>query len=455
MATPRKPKASGDGGTDSPVEAIEEAVVMDVSPDAPEASEMLPEGSKPLDFHDVAPDTEGRPPAPEQASWAAAEARIAELADRVAAAERAVAAQPAPAVTVKKGNPFPGIVGGVVAAAVGFAAAQVVPQGWPIGDVSDLRGTVATQGKALQALAEQVAAIPPAPEPAAPVDLSPLQAQIDTLAGRVDAAEAAVAAVPVPPDPTARLSTLESRVKALEALPPGTVIEGSPTVDPAATAALEQQIAALKADMAAQGNAARAAVAEVAAAAEAARAALSEAQAAAATLKDESTATAQAAAATAALGRMAAALETGAPFETAVADLAAAGHAAAPALADHAATGLPTLASLQAGFPEAARTALEAALKSDLGETAGQRIATFLRTQVGVRSLEPREGSDPDAVLSRAEAALAAGNLDGALAEIAALPEAGQAAMAGWVAQATLRRDAGAALAALSAAVGG
>jgi hypothetical protein len=72
-----------------------------------------------------------------------------------------------------------------------------------------------------------------------------------------------------------------------------------------------------------------------------------------------------------------------------------------------------------------------------------------------VRSLAPREGNDPDAVLSRAEAALAAGDLGTALAEAAALPEAGQAAMAGWVGLAAVRQAATAALAELTAAVGG
>jgi uncharacterized coiled-coil protein SlyX len=455
MATPRKPRASEEGGTDGPADAIEAAVVPDAAAAVPEPHKPVTEHPNPLESHDLPLPPEASPAAPDRSALAAAEARIAELADRVAAAERAVAARPDPAVNERKGNALPGIVGGVIAAAIGFAAAQIVPQGWPIGDVSDLRGTVATQGKTLQALADQVAAIPPAPEPAAPPDLSPLQTQIDTLADRLTAAEAAVAAVPVPPDPTARLAAHDSRIKALEALPPGTVIEGAATVDPAATAALEQQIAALKADMASQGDAARAAVAEVAAAAEAARAALSEAQAEAARLKDTTAATSQAAAASAALGRLAAALETGAPFQTAVADLAASGHAAPAALADHAATGLPTLASLQADFPDAARAALEMALKADMGDSTTERIATFLRTQVGVRSLEPREGNDPDAVLSRAEAALAAGDLDGALTEIAALPEAGQTAMADWVARAMLRRDAGTALAGLSAAVGG
>jgi hypothetical protein len=78
-------------------------------------------------------------------------------------------------------------------------------------------------------------------------------------------------------------------------------------------------------------------------------------------------------------------------------------------------------------------------------------VGAFLRAQLGVRSLEPREGDDADAILSRAEAALAEGRLGDALAEIETLPEGARAAMSGWAAEATARRDALAAAEALSA----
>lgn len=62
--------------------------------------------------------------------------------------------------------------------------------------------------------------------------------------------------------------------------------------------------------------------------------------------------------------------------------------------------------------------------------------------QLGARSVTPREGDDPDAVLSRAEAAVVDGQLDAALAEIAALPETARAEMAGWEAAAAKRLSA-------------
>lgn len=105
-----------------------------------------------------------------------------------------------------------------------------------------------------------------------------------------------------------------------------------------------------------------------------------------------------------------------------------------------AATGVPSLSALQASFPGFARTALDTARKIEAGETAGARFGSFLRSQVGVRSLTPQDGDDADAVLSRAEAALRAGDVVQVLKDIAILPEAAQADIADWVAQAEKRQ---------------
>jgi hypothetical protein len=79
-------------------------------------------------------------------------------------------------------------------------------------------------------------------------------------------------------------------------------------------------------------------------------------------------------------------------------------------------------------------------------------VATWLRRQLDARSVTPREGDDVDAVLSRAEAAAAAGELEAALAEIEALPEDVRAPFAEWEAAARTRLAAKAALAELIAA---
>ena len=148
-------------------------------------------------------------------------------------------------------------------------------------------------------------------------------------------------------------------------------------------------------------------------------------------------------------------METGAPFVTAVQALTAAGTEVPAPLADAAATGLPSLALLQTAFPDAARQALDDSLRAGMGDSTMDRLGAFLRTQTGARSLTPREGADPDAILSRAEAALKAGDLTSSLAEIATLPEAGQAALATWTGAAQARLAATAALATLSAALEG
>ena len=117
--------------------------------------------------------------------------------------------------------------------------------------------------------------------------------------------------------------------------------------------------------------------------------------------------------------------------------------------------GLPTLLALQDGFAEPARAALDASIRADMGEGWADRLSAFLRSQSGARSLTPREGADPDAVLSRAEAALRRGDLTASLAELASLPPAGAEAMAAWVADATRRLAAEQAITDLSATLNG
>lgn len=113
-----------------------------------------------------------------------------------------------------------------------------------------------------------------------------------------------------------------------------------------------------------------------------------------------------------------------------------------PALATTADGGVPTLSDIQQAFPEAARAALEASIRSDKGEAPLERFTAFLRVQSGVRSLTPREGDDPDAVLSRVEAALRSGDLAAALGEAEALPEEGRASLSDWISLASTRLEA-------------
>ena len=78
------------------------------------------------------------------------------------------------------------------------------------------------------------------------------------------------------------------------------------------------------------------------------------------------------------------------------------------------------------------------------GESGG--FTAFVRNQLGARSLEPQEGNDPDAILSRAEAALREGRLADAVAEVETLPEIARLELTGWTGQAALRLEALAAM---------
>jgi hypothetical protein len=332
----------------------------------------------------------------------------------------AVAAEPAPEPPAERRmGGVPAAVGGALAAIFGFGLAQVVPGGWPLQGTDAIEATVAEQAATI---AEQQAELvrlgaaldAVAARPAADPDLSERLATLE-------------AAIPAPFDDAAlsdRVAAIETRLAAIEALP----VDGS-GASPAALAAQAAALAALQADVAALRDASGSS-ADVTAAAEAAEARLAEAEQRAEALRAAAEADAAQAEARSALRQIDVALEAGGPFASA---LPAFDPATLPAvLADNAATGLPTITDLQASFPDAARAALEASLRADMGESWSERVGSFLRSQTGARSLTPREGNDPDAVLSRAEAILAEGRPADALAELAALPPEGQAAMTEW-----------------------
>jgi hypothetical protein len=292
-----------------------------------------------------------------------------------------------------------GVLGGLVAAGVGFGLAQYVPQGWPIQDTSTLQEAMTAQQKQTEALQAKLAELPVAP------DLSGL---------------------------TEKIKALDSRISALEARPAGGVADASSLKE------MQNQIDALKSAPVTGIDAA--AVQQV----------MAEAEAAATKIKADAEATAAKASAKLALSQIQAAVDSGAPFAASLSALAN----VPTVLTDNAERGLPTLAALTDSFPEAARAAIDAALRANMGESWSDRATNFLRTQTGARSIDPRDGNDPDAVLSRAEAALRSGNIKTALDEISALPEPAQAEMATWRAQAEKRQAGIDAVAGLAAAIG-
>ena len=104
-------------------------------------------------------------------------------------------------------------------------------------------------------------------------------------------------------------------------------------------------------------------------------------------------------------------------------------------LSANAQLGVVSLNKLQDEFPKLARVSLQAARR----EGDGTGFGAFLKAQLGFRSLFPREGTSPDAVLSRAEASVAAGNLQVALVELIDLPKSGQLVLQDWSERARAR----------------
>lgn len=351
------------------------------------------------------------------------------------------------------------LTGGVIAAAGGFALARYVPGGWPIGDTQALSAQIEQQATTIADLKTQLDALAARETPDVSADLTALRTELDTK----------LAALPAPPDASALVTEarsaaeaavagLETRLAAVEKRPATTITSAAGTgtgtgVAAETLAAIDQELQALKAAVANQSVEGADATEELKALAATTESQLAAAAAEAEKLRTEAETAGQAAMARAALSRILAALDAGGPFSSAVTDLTQTGHEVPAVLADAAAIGVPTLPDLQRTFPDAARGALDAALKANMGESWTDRVAAYLRTQTGARSLAPREGNDPDAVLSRAEAALDAGQVGTALTEIAALPEAAQPVLAGWTAAAAQREAASAAVAALSTAL--
>lgn len=349
------------------------------------------------------------------------------------------AAAPVERVVEKTGPGFgPLLIGGVVAAALGYGAALLGlrPNDTAAPDpaLTAALEQIETQQGTIAGLQEQITTLANVEPPAAPeVDLSGIEGAIAGVSEDVAGVGSAVEA-------------LTGRVVALEDRP---IFTGEVAED---SAAMSEAVAALEARLAEERAAAAEAVAEAeavqAAAAAELQAASDAAQAAIAAAQAEAQATAAATQTQAALSRIRIAMAAGDPFVDALGTLDVDVPEALQAAAE---TGVPTLEDLQAGYPAAARAALAEANRETAGENVMGGLGAFLQNQIGGRSVVPREGTDPDAVLSRVGAAIDAGDLSTALTEIAALPEGAQALLTNWVGQVQTRADADAALADLAA----
>jgi hypothetical protein len=143
------------------------------------------------------------------------------------------------------------------------------------------------------------------------------------------------------------------------------------------------------------------------------------------------------------LAQIRAAIDAGGPFDTAIKEFdEQVGQALPNQLRSLAEEGVQTYQELRDSFAEAARSALNAA-RDELNESEGfTGIGNYLRKQFQARSVTPKTGDDADSVLSRAEQALRENDLNGALNELDALPDAARDQMQPWIDQARERQDA-------------
>ena len=346
--------------------------------------------------------------------------RLVEIADRA----EPNAAQTVQAPAKRRSSLLGFVVGGALLAGVGFGVAKYAfPDTSTADAIAAFQTQLDTQAANEAALKSDLAA------------LSARPASDATLGDRLAALEGAAAdATSV----SARLTVLEDRLTEIEAASAGGT--GAPA---AALAAMARELTGLKAQIDAQKGAGPALTADIEAASAAAQARLDAAEVAAETAAKQ-----------AALSHIRAAFESGVPLGPALEGLRSMG-ADVPASLAAATKAVPTLLSLQDGFSPFARAALDASIRADMGDGWAGRLTSFLRSQSGARSLTPHEGTDPDAVLSRAEAALREGQIKAVLAELSGLPPAGAAAMAPWVADATRRIDTEQAISELSARLNG
>ena len=316
--------------------------------------------------------------------------------------ETATVPQNVETVVERRGGFVPALLGGVIAAILGFAAARselldpILPDSWRSSDNSEVlaavQATLTEQGSQLGALGDTVASIE-IPDPA------PLTARIDELGSEIEPIRAQIA------DMQTALSDIRARLDEVEKRP---ISEG---VSQSAIEAYERELDRLREAVTEQRSEVEALISE------------------ARELDAQAEESARAATAQAVLARLQSALDDGAAYPDLIEELGAAG-VEVPADLQVNAGGVPTLVSLQTAFPDAARAAL-ADTREATGDTGG--LGAFLQRQLGARSVEPREGDDADAILSRAEADVAAGQLQKALDELSALPDTAKPALAEWI----------------------
>lgn len=369
------------------------------------------------------------------------EADIADPEPTSVSQETTAAAAPLPVVNEdkkKRGGGFvPMLLGGAAAAAIGFGAARYDSGNWPFGGDDSFRSDVTA---ALDAQAQELVGFKSQLDTAVSdttASLDGLRADLSKTSGslvetgqNVDAATDRVAALEYLPD---ALKSLDGRLTDLAKKPI------ADTVSREAIKAYEDELERLRATMEEQ----RKAIEETIAAEKAKMEKIAEE---ATQMEERALSEARLAAARSAMTRVLGAIETGDSFAVALTELGENIDDPIPeALSAVAETGVATQAALRERFPDDARAALRSAREagaSDADGGNGGGIGGILDKMFEVRSTEPREGNDADAVLSRAEAAVRRGDLAAALTEIEALPDVAKGILEPWVNDATARLNA-------------
>lgn len=359
----------------------------------PEVEKTAPEQSEPVDQSATSTDTSPVSGKDEQAG----EPTVSDTGENdttkgeAAAIPAAEATHPVPLPAVRETEPrnnvfLPLVLGGIIAGAIGYGAAELDLLGTRDADpTAELRQTIEAQQERIAALEAEE---PPQ------VDLSPIETQ---------------------------LSDVEGRIAELEARPTVIAPEG---IDAEQAEAYLTELASLQAAVKSQRDEIQGLIDN------------------AKTVEAATAAAARAATAQSALTRIQSAIDAGQPFAADLQMLKDAGFSDVGVALDAVAqNGVATLSVLQSEFPQQARVALDAARASGAdGEEQG--VGSFLKRQLGVRSVTPREGDDPDAVLSRAEASIMAGDLPATLTELETLPDEARTAIADWLAAAMARAEA-------------
>ena len=316
-------------------------------------------------------------------------------------------------VVEHRGGFGPALIGGIIAALLGFLAAKsnvldpVLPESWRTanvsGEIETLTSDMSAQSEALKSQNDQITALRADLDNRPPIDLQPLQELMTKIDSSISTLETNVE------DISQRLTTLEKQP----------IEQG---ISPEAIAAYEREIEQLKDSVATQRTEMESILDE------------------ARKMQSEASEREAGAARAEAIARLTAAVQSGGTFSEPLDALGAAGATVPEALSAQAASGVPTMSELRASYPEAARAALATARDGE--DSSGGGLGAYLRRQLGARSVQPRDGGDTDAILSRAEAALSSGALNKTLDELDTLPDAAKSAMSDWIAQARTRASA-------------